>query len=231
MPTPELLTQKELSEQLGVSRPLISQLSKTKFKDAVIGKMFDPTHPVILEYIETRKTQKLAVSMSVTGLTAKAKKKPAKKTKPRKTNKATAIPPISAINPPTFEEIEALTVREVVERYGSMLGFKVYLDSLRNIADWKNKELKYLESRGKLVSKAVLGDVLFALVNSAFKRIVGEFPGAVSPQLKAKVLANEDTCILEMKALMEKELSKILKDVKTRVSKDLKKGYDRGKQP
>ena len=80
-----------------------------------------------------------------------------------------------------------------------------------------------MRDRGKLVEIDPLASSLFALVDLSFKRVVGEFPGSVSPQLKAIVQSKSDDDIIRMTSLMEKTLSQIIKDCKSKIIQDLER--------
>jgi hypothetical protein len=214
---PKLITQIEFSKLLGISAPTVNKLCKKRFASALVGKEIDLSHPVIQEYIEEKEATRAAVDAVISKHDIKKPTPKAKKAPPQ-----TQISPPSRNRIPTFEELENLTVQEVVERHGTMAGFKLYVDSLRGMADWKNKELKYLINRGDLIKINPLAETLFALIDLSWKRIVTEFPGAIAPQLKAIVKSSEETANIEMTALMEKELSQILKGVKTKITRSLK---------
>ena len=235
-----LVTQRALAGMLKVSPQAVNKLCRVKFQPAFVGRKLDANHPVIREHFD----EKGAVIAAMAAPEPKKEKPKKKNSKPRAPNKPTCFslpseapePAENTGQPPvivtptqriSFEEIENLTVCEVVERHGTIAGFKLYVDTLRITADWKNKELKYITDRGKLVEFNPLADSLFALVNLAFKRVVGEFPGSVAPQLKAIVLSSQEDSIVKMRELMEKELSQIIKSCKTKIIRDIKKAKDK----
>jgi len=194
------IKQVDLRKEIGISQQLMSKLCKTRFKPAMRGKAIDANHPLISEYIEEKR--------------AKESAKDAESGGGGSTREEATV---------SFDEIENLTVQEVVMRHGSVAGFKTYIDALRGMADWKNKELKYMRDRGKLVEIEPLASSLFALVDLSFKRVVGEFPGSVAPQLKAIVQSQSDDDIIRMTSLMEKTLSQIIKDCKSKIIQDLER--------
>lgn len=124
----------------------------------------------------------------------------------------------------SFSEVENLTIKEIVERYGGLTGFKNYVSSLTGISDWKNKEVKYQEKRDELIKKAPVAKSLFALFDVAFRKIVSEYPGTVTDRLFAIAKGNKKTARIDAVALQEQTLSQILKSVKLEVIKGLDDG-------
>lgn len=228
---PELISRAELSRILGSSKANVTKLCANKFSHALHGKEVDISDPIVNEHIELRKSKLAAKDSPTPAPPPKAK---AKTVTPSEFEKMVAnmnkqlegtTQPRNKHTPSqdvTFEEIEGLTVRQVVERYGGIAGFKLYVDSLRGVADWKNKELKFNEKRSQLIEIDPLAESLFAIVNLAFKRIVGEYPTSITPQIKAIAQAGGHECNVEMIKIQEKQLSKILKDCKSEITKSLK---------
>jgi len=215
-----LITQSAFARHIQVSRQAISKLCKARLAPAMVGNQIDLDHAAVIDYADG----KISEGTNLGSI----KPEPIKKT----TKKAVQLPvdlpkkeqslvPYNKM--PSFEEIENLTVREVVERWGTIGGFKLYVDSLKGISDWKNKELKFMKDRAQLVEIEPLATSLFSLVDLAFRRIVDEFPQAMAPQLKAIVEAGKDNDIIQMSTLMEKELSQTIRDCKSKITRDLNK--------
>jgi len=218
---PKLLNKEETAKLLGIDHSVLCRYCKVKFQAAVVGKLINIKHPSIIEYMEARAGRIAAVGDAPPPYIAK---------QPAKDNSREQQPdyeykqesPIKVGSIP-FDEIEDLTVKEVVHKYGTIAGFKNYLDALKTMADWKNKELKFMEARVELVKINPFTNSILSLIDLAFKRIVNEFPNAIAPQLKAIIKVGKDDALIQMAKLMEKELSQILKNCKSKVIKDIKK--------
>lgn len=215
---PAWKSQTEIADVLGVSRQAVQKLCKGKFKLAVCtegkekGKI-NRWHPVIVQHKEELETKR-----------AESGPKPTKSKKP--TDKKKDSGPHYINTEVTIEDIEHMTIKEVVERYRGMVGFKNYMDSLAKMADWKVKEQKYLERRNQLVEKKGVADSLFSVLDMCLRWIVGEYPVAVTDRLIAIALSKRKTARIEMIALQEKELSKRVKGTKDELVRDLKKIED-----
>jgi len=212
MPTkkPDYNSQSKTAIILGVSRQAVQKLCKGKFKPALNEKgKINLWHPIVQQHKEELEAKRTAVKAPTPGKPSKAK--PSYQTSNENFNIEI-----------TFEEIENLTIKQVVERYGGIVGFKNYVDALAKMSDWKNKEQKYLTGRNKLIEKNPVAASLFSIINVAFKRIL-EYPETVTDQLIAIAQGNKKTARIDVIELQTQTLSKILKSVKREVVRDLKK--------
>jgi hypothetical protein len=121
----------------------------------------------------------------------------------------------------SFEDVENLTIKEVVERYGGISGLMNYVKAMKEISDWKTKEDKRRKNRNELIEKATVAKSLFTLFDVAFRRIVSEYPGTVTDQLFALAKSKKKTRRIDAITLQENTLSQILKGVKSEVIKGL----------
>jgi len=222
---PEIITKAELGRRLNVHRVAATRLvNKGLLQDAQTedGKV-NFNHPSVQAYYSERMGKDAALGGRDAAKQARSEKYSTSTKNPQAPKTKAQAKPNNSSTPtmPAFEEYENLTLGEIVERHGSITGFKIHIDALRGMADWKNKELKYLISRGNMIEISPLATNLFALVDLAFKRIVGEFPTAITPQLKAIVLSSSQDDIIQMRNLMEKELGQILKGVKSKITRDI----------
>lgn len=216
---PEWNSHAKTARLLGVKdRQLISKHCKGRLKPAVgidgkeKGKI-NFWHSSVQEYKAELEAKKAAVSGPV------PKSKP--ETGSSKVQTATTTNNGNFNIEVTFEEIENLTLKQIVQQYGGITGFKNYVDALDKMSAWKNKELKYEQARKKLIKKNPVARSLFSIVDIAFRRIVTEYPTTVTDQLIAIALGKKKTARIDAIALQEQALSKILKGVKKEVLKGL----------
>lgn len=152
------------------------------------------------------------------------KKKPVKKVEPveevteelEEEQKSTPIVSMEV----SIEDIENLTIREVVGTYGGITGFKSYVDTLAKMSDWKAKETKYLKERRKLVD-INFAKTLFSLIDLSYREVL-EVPDRIADQIIAIAHSKKKTHRIEIIDLMRDTLSRILKGTKDEVLKDLK---------
>ncbi len=213
---PDYYTQSKLALVLNISRQAVQKLCKGKFQPAIKDKKINLWHPIVQQHKSELEAKRLAVKSPMP--------KPKAENQPRKT-KPSAGAQTTNVNfniEITFEEIENLTIKQVVEKYGGIIGFKSYVDALDKMAAWKIKEQKYKERSRELIEKKPVALSLFSIINMAFKRIL-EYPETVTDQLIAIAQGNKKTSRIDAIDLQTQTLSKILKSVKREVVRDLKK--------
>ncbi len=210
---PDYNSQSKTAIILGVSRQAVQKLCKGKFLPAVGTEGKDKGkvnlwHPIVQQHKAELESKKNPDTGPAPG---KPVSKIPKKATESNGHNATEV---------TFEEIENLTIKEVVERYGGISGFKTYVEALEKISSWKGKEQKYLERRKQLVSINPVARSLYSLVDSGFRKVL-EYPTTVTDQLTAIALSKKKTSRIDMIALQEQTLSDILKVIKHEVLKGL----------
>jgi len=213
LPNDRYVNQVDLSKILLSSKANVSKLCKSKFKHAIgSDKKIDTQDPIVRSHIELR----LAKLNSVND-----QKETVEKVRGKAKHQQTANDGFFKNQSINFDQLENLTIRQIVEKHSSISGFKIYVESLRSLSDYKNKELKYLQTRRSLIEIDPLAESLFSLIDLAFKRIVGEYPSSISSQLRAIALSNKSESLVEMIDLQEKTLSKILRECKKEISKSI----------
>ena len=124
---------------------------------------------------------------------------------------------IAGAFPDHVDNLGSMTLREIVERFGSLPNLKDAVKAMANFADMRNKEGLASKRRGELVSRDVLTGTLLPLVELAFRRLVSEAPVALTDQIIARVLAGGDDLRSDVEALIRLENSGILTDCKEKL--------------
>jgi len=100
------------------------------------------------------------------------------------------------------------------------------MDSLVKMQEFKTKEQNYLKGRNQLIEKEPTAKSLFSIVNMMLSRIVNETPSSIIDQLFAIVKGEKETARIDAINLMQQTLSKIIKDAKKELVRDLEKLED-----
>lgn len=210
---PDWNSQSKIAIILGVSRQAVQKLCKSKFKPALNEKgKINLWHPIIQLHKEELEEKRKSTAGPIPN--PKQQSKGDSSEKKEKPDPGTEV---------SFEYIENLTVKEVVENYGGISGFKTYVDVQFKMMDWKLKEQKYRYNRNELIEKIPVASSLFSIVNMMLSRIVNEYPATVTDQLFAIAKGEKDTSRIDAIELQQKTLSKIIKDAKKELVRDLKK--------
>lgn len=124
--------------------------------------------------------------------------------------------------PEDLEDLGAMTLREVVERFGTLRALSDAVKARKDFADMKVKESAAAQRRGQLVNRALVSAIIVPLIDLAFRRLVGEMPTALTEQIIARVLAGGEDLKVDVEALIRRETSGILTDCRDGVAKELK---------
>lgn len=231
----KLISKAELARVAGVSRTATTKASATggPLADAVEGKKINIDHPTAIEWLAAKNVNAADVVAPVKKTTTPrkvrvAKKKTAvkKKAKPRAIEKekkpATPTEPKQApitVGGYEIDGLEDLTLREIVMRYGSIDGFKRYVDSLKSISDFNMRDMKMKTHRGELVSRDMVSNTLFPLVDVAYQRLVSDVPAATIQQIIARVESGGDDVVIDCEKIMRDAVSRVLKNTKNSIMK------------
>lgn len=198
-----------------MSRQRVGKLAQTVLADAVTdaGKI-DIEHPLVMEWLATHDVHELPDVGAP------------HKQQPPKSAQAVRSPPASKPSPVqtragsyAIEQLEDLTVREVVMKYGSIDGFKRYVESLKHIADYKYRELRVLQQRGDLIERDKVSGQVFPLIDVAFSRLVSDVPDSVSKMVIARAESGGPETLRDVQQLIRDANSRVLKNVKTSLEK------------
>lgn len=235
------ITKAELGRLAGVSRMGATKAANGPLSDAVSDGQVDLGHALVIEWLASKNVHPPFVVVHADKPAKKpvSKKKPVTKKKApkgkkneRKVHKAKKnapkaekiapylkkeLPPPQTIGGYEIKDLEHLTVREVVMMYGSVDGFKRFVESLKNIADYKNQELKIQQQRGEVISREKVSGTIFPLIDMAFTRLVSDVPTALSKQVIARVESGGESMAIDVESIIREANSSAIKNVKASV--------------
>lgn len=197
-----LISKAELAKRAGVAPPAVSYQLKHGLKDAVVDGKVESDHPLVVAWLKAK---------------AAEPKKPPSEPKPRKVDISKKLPHVGGV--PT-QELADLTLREIVMGYGSIDGFKRFVESLGKIADFNQREMRTQRERGDLIERDKVRRVAFALIDATFKRILSDVPESLSRQIIARIESGDSSDpVGEVSAMMRDALGKALRNCKRSVEK------------
>lgn len=228
-----LITKAALARLAGVSRTAVGKAAKGPLADAVDGKKINVAHPLVIEWLSSKGAtapEATAPEATVTQATPakkktatkKSKKKTAAKSKPATTVSAAATPPNPApitVGGYDIEGLENLTLREIVMRYGSIDGFKRYVESLKSISDFNLRDMKMKAHRGELIQRDLVSGTLIPLIDVAYQRLVSDVPAAITQQIIARIESGGDDMIGDCEKIIRDAISRVLKNTKNSIMK------------
>lgn len=218
-----IITKAELARWAGVSRAAVTKACKGPLYDASDSKGVDVSHPLVREWLRAHDVQELPAEPDPVKPEPKkrTRKKPQAKTSPPKQPDPPPPPPTqpSTEMPYELRDLENMTVREVVMKFGSVDGFKRFVDSLKNIAEYKHRELRVRQQRGDLIEREKVAGLVFPLIDVAFARLVSDVPESVSKMVVARCEAGGPETTADVMALIRDANSRVLKNMKQSASR------------
>ncbi len=202
----------------GVTKPSISSLTKEggKLSPAMIGKKIYVDHPLVKEWLAEKaatsdkplvkpseeipiEESSALTSSDESGLTLEQAKQLLKQQDLK------------------VDNLDSMTLREIVEKFGTIQGFKTYVEALRLIADTKQRELKLKVDDGDVISTDFVVSYLYPLFDLSYTHLVSSIPEQISLNVIDMVNAGADH--IEIKEYIKGENSKSIIKIKEEMDK------------
>lgn len=215
----KLITQADFSVEAKVSRAAVSKAATRGLKAAMVDDRIDIAHPDAQAYIKRQQDKKTKKTPVAAKPKPPAKRKGGAKSKP----KPPAKEPAPAIH---FSEDKAIapymdwTLRELIRVHGSSAQFKRYTDSVKVLADIRNKDLKSAELEGTLIPRAIVKTHLFGAIENNNLRLLTDMPKTITRRLDA--LIKSGSTVEDCETVVRELLSAHIKGVKAAAKRILK---------
>jgi hypothetical protein len=214
----ELIKKREFAELAGVTPGNITQLKK-RLGGAVVGNKIDVNHPAAKLYISQRSSRDVKIESkrmkqgipSINNLSKLENKSHLPALGIPKDSPKEVIP----------DELAKLTLEEIVNNYGSLEQFSMFVVIQKNFDEFKKRNAQTRHLRGELVDRKKLGMAVFGLIKKLFDGLVNDIP----KRLTEKVISIVNNDVVNANYLIEKEYrennSKILESCKREITEYL----------
>lgn len=166
----------------------------------------DPGEPPPMPAVKTPRT--------ISGHTAKANSKKAEALDDLAEGKALHKVP---------ENIEAfadMTLRELIQRFGTDVAFCDWLKATKSIEDINEKRIKAAQLRGELISRELVKIGIIDPIDSAHKKLLTDVKKTVATRASAMVSAGKSQ--EEIEAFVADQITSILRPTKTKIARTLR---------
>lgn len=197
-------TRAELAAQAGVTKQAITKAMAGPLSAAACGDRVDLSHPVVVSYLARKRTQ-------------------IERKRAAEAEAAALVSSVDADIPQSAEDIDGLadlTVREVVQRHGTVRGFKDWLDALKKIEDIRKTRLDNDETEGTLIDRELVKTHVFGAIESGNRRLLQDFPKSAAIRVMAAFKSG--ATVEETERLMRDLIGTQLKPVKTAAARTLR---------
>lgn len=225
---PRLISRSELARLANVSRAAITKACNTGRIATDPNGRIDLDSPDVVDYLESK-------GVDPTSLAVLAFQQPKKPTGPRPDLRVVSdddddsdddeepededITPSPARNDVPLDEIYDLTIREVVERFGTDESLVNYVKTLKIIEQTRWQRIKNEREEGRLIPKEFVKQHVLALIDGAFRGLLIDAPKTLARRLYAA--AKADVPIEEGEATAKEINSSHIRAVKDRCRKAL----------
>ena len=219
----KLLAKADFARVAGVTRQAIDKaLRQTTLKRALVEDRIDMMHPQAVAYL-----QKPRGTSTRRGPDKKPKKAPKVTPEPdpeptTNGNGASAVADLVTDSGLDISRYADMTLRELVDRFGSVRALKDWLEALKKIEDIREKRLSNEEVQRALVSRELVKTHVFGFLDAGNRRLLGDTPKTIARRLYG--LARSDAPLEDGEKLVREIIGSQLEPQKKRVAKMLREG-------
>ncbi|HET9954162.1 MAG TPA: hypothetical protein VFQ61_06650 [Polyangiaceae bacterium] len=226
-----LYTRTEFARIVGVTKQAIGQACNGKLGEACVGKRINIEHAAAKEYLALHGA-KAPKHLDEDSAPAQSKASKRAQTKPAgqpttaaPSKKQTAAPPQQSSDPVgkgpvrliyrevnDLNEIADMTLRQIGAAFGTVTGFRDWLEARRKLEELREKELRNAEADGKLISIKLVRTHVFGAIESGNRRLLTDSPKTITRRLYAA--ARSDVPMEEAEQMVREIISSQLKPVK-----------------
>lgn len=244
-----LITQRKLARIANVCEKVVSQLCNGRLLAAKVLRDkrsvgINPDHPLIVEWLATHGVFDIDdkyCKIILTKSEAVTKKKSGTIKKSETKRRAVDVPEHEREDVPTqdrsqaqqdfhndkqtkigvynVDDLATLTLREIIEKFGSIDGFKRFVESERIMLDNGLKEQKLNKARGELIDLDLVKRVVIDSFDAAFIMLVTDIPTRITQQVIAVVKTGGPDVAPDIERIYRDSTSTILKNLKTKIAK------------
>ena len=217
-----LISRAKFAEEAGVSRAAVTKACSKGLAPAICDDMIDSDHPSAVAYLQRKRKAKTSKTPKI------RKKKKAPNSKASSSDGGVKSEPATSRRAQTKTDSEEetpvadfldMTLREIIDRFGSKSQFKDYLAARRHISYIEDKELTKGEKQKTLISRALVSGVIFPAIENMNQRLLNDAPRTINQRVSALIMAEAPT--EEREQLIMQIISTQLRGVKEVAQKTL----------
>lgn len=122
--------------------------------------------------------------------------------------------------PEDIETFADMTLRELIQRFGTDVAFKDWLDATKSIEAINGARIKNAAAEGKLISRELVRKGVIDVFNSAFLRLMTDGAKTIATEVAMKIQAGAEPG--ELEAHVSEVLGSFIKPVKAKAARVLK---------
>ena len=201
MAVKRLISKADFATEAGVSRAAVTKAATKGLLAATVAGEIDIDHPDAIAYLKKKQAAKTKIP---------TKKKPVPTTE--ETSHYSKDAPL--------QKVLDLTLRELVEAFGTDKQFSLWIDARKVIEDIRYKQLRTAKEEGILIPRELVKTHIFGAIEAANVRLLSDTPKTLSERIFA--LAKAGGSKKEAEKIIKEIIGSQLKNVKTTATRVLK---------
>ena len=216
----KLVKQKDFAVLAGVT-PQVVNYNKKNLGGAVVGRKIDVNHPLAQSFIQAN------IINHVDVLNAPGEKIGVGGENVRQSVGQLSIELKKSENQPVLpEQLESLTLKEIIKYYGSMPGFQAFLAAHDKLTGLKTKQIKQDAVRRVLIDKQYEGKLAFEAIELLFKRLTADVPDNLTLKVISLAEEKKQASALAIKREIITAISNVLRTCQNTLIKKLEADKD-----
>lgn len=232
----QLISRAEFARRCGVSKQAISKACDKQLAPACVANYIDVAHEAARAYLAS-KGVKLGNVVSTAGAptprpkpqragsgapTGSAKRQRAGGAAPTQHRRST--PGADDVPEGSDADLEDLAnlLHPLIEKFGTDVRFKFWLEQLKEIEAIREKRLKNFATEGKLISRELVAQHVFGAIESANKRLLRDAPKTIASKL-FDIARSSTGSLEEGERLCREEIASHLRPVKGTAARNLRR--------
>lgn len=207
-----LSTQSQLARIVGVDQSTVFRRAQSDLADAMVGKKIDVGHPSVQAFIREH-------DKDPTDVLDAYRQSANFDSELRLTQHESEVLKDVEV-PANIEDIGNMTVREVMEKFGTRSAFLDWLVAVQKIEQIRERQLNNAETEGSLINRDLVKQHIFGAIESANRRLLTDTPKTLARRVYA--MCRSGTSIEEAEKTVAEIIGSQLKPVKATAARLLR---------
>ncbi len=193
---------------IGVSPATVTRMCRDKLLPAIVGKKINMLHPTAIEYLSEKDKPKRTVKGNESV---------------RINKKSESIDNLSQQvydEPGDINNFIDMTLREIITRFGTDIGFVDWLKATKAIEDIHEKRLKNAVTKGDLVNRRLVKIGVIDVINGAHVKLLLDGSRTIAKRVATMQKTGES--IANMESFVRDQITSFIKPVKAKITRTLK---------
>ena len=191
----KIITKAELARVANVSRSAITKAANGPIAAAVVNGKINIEHALVIEWLSSK-------NIYIDGVKAKQKADVIKSQEP------------TTIGGIDIKELEHLTIKEIGMQYGTLDGFKIFVETLRSISTYNFKNMRRKTLRSTLIDRDLVSKSIFSLIDVANDKLTSELPQVLVKNIVTRVQNGGNVLSEDVEKMIRDSISRELKNTK-----------------